>query len=331
MFSDNNRISGRQAFRILTYDLLGAGSLLVPGILANRAGCDGIFSIGLAVVFALFYVKVLSGVLADKKQDTFGTYLERRLGKVAGKTVSILYVVYFILLAGYVAYHFTNIILKYLLREESFLLILFILVLLAAYGLSGGLEGRARAYEILFWFVMAPLFLMLLSALDEISVDYWTPVVTAAPLSVLGGAWEVFCWLSLVFLLLFLGGSVKKQQILVRAGRWAVHFICGAVSDSARNLWKKYALRDGISGGHNDEHDKNNRRLFKEDRCFHACHLVFHAVCTAWRHGILRRKSAFGPFREKIGVGRKIWIFHPCGGICAGRSFLSLKNTLHVL
>lgn len=222
MFSDNNRISGRQAFRILTYDLLGAGSLLVPGILANRAGCDGIFSIGLAVVFALFYVKVLSGVLADKKQDTFGTYLERRLGKVAGKTVSILYVVYFILLAGYVAYHFTNIILKYLLREESFLLILFILVLLAVYGLSGGLEGRARAYEILFWFVMAPLFLMLLSALDEISVDYWTPVVTAAPLSVLGGAWEVFCWLSLVFLLLFLGGSVKKQQILVRAGRWAV-------------------------------------------------------------------------------------------------------------
>lgn len=181
MFSDNNRISGRQAFRILTYDLLGAGSLLVPGILANRAGCDGIFSIGLAVVFALFYVKVLSGVLADKKQDTFGTYLERRLGKVAGKTVSILYVVYFILLAGYVAYHFTNIILKYLLREESFLLILFILVLLAVYGLSGGLEGRARAYEILFWFVMAPLFLMLLSALDEISVDYWTPVVTAAP------------------------------------------------------------------------------------------------------------------------------------------------------
>ena len=143
MFSDNNRISGRQAFRILTYDLLGAGSLLVPGILANRAGCDGIFSIGLAVVFALFYVKVLSGVLADKKQDTFGTYLERRLGKVAGKTVSILYVVYFILLAGYVAYHFTNIILKYLLREESFLLILFILVLLAVYGLSGGLEGRA--------------------------------------------------------------------------------------------------------------------------------------------------------------------------------------------
>ena len=38
-----------------------------------------------------------------------------------------------------------------------------------------------------------------------------------------------------------------------------------------------------------------------------------------------------GPFREKIGVGRKIWIFHSCGGICAGRSFLSLKNTLHVL
>ena len=39
MFSDNNRISGRQAFRILTYDLLGAGSLLVPGIPSGLRGC----------------------------------------------------------------------------------------------------------------------------------------------------------------------------------------------------------------------------------------------------------------------------------------------------
>lgn len=224
MFSDNNRISGRQTFRILTYDLLGAGSLLVPGILANRAGCDGIFSIGIAVVAALFYVKLLSAVISDKKQDTFGEYLERRLGKVAGKTVTFLYVIYFAFLAGYVAYHFTNIILKYLLRDERFLVVLLILLLLAVYGLSGGMEGRARAYEFLFWFVMAPLFLMLLSALDEICVDYWTPVMTASPLSVLGGAWDVFCWLSLVFLLLFLGGSVKKQQTLVRAGRCAVLF-----------------------------------------------------------------------------------------------------------
>ena len=72
-------------------------------------------------------------------------------------------------------------------------------------------------------------------------------------------------------LLLFLGGSVKNSRYwCVQGGGqcFCRHFICGAVSDSARNLWKKYALRDGISGGHNDEHDKNNRRLLKRTDAF---------------------------------------------------------------
>ena len=30
MFSENNQISGRQVFRLLTYDFLGMGTLLLP-------------------------------------------------------------------------------------------------------------------------------------------------------------------------------------------------------------------------------------------------------------------------------------------------------------
>ena len=46
MFSENNRISGRQMYRLMTYDLLGIGTLLVPQMLAKAAGRDGILSIG---------------------------------------------------------------------------------------------------------------------------------------------------------------------------------------------------------------------------------------------------------------------------------------------
>lgn len=38
MFSENNRISGRQMYRLMTYDLLGIGTLLVPQMLAKAAG-----------------------------------------------------------------------------------------------------------------------------------------------------------------------------------------------------------------------------------------------------------------------------------------------------
>ena len=49
MFSENNRISGRQTFRLLTYDLLGLSTLLVPTVLGQTAGRDGVFSIAIGV------------------------------------------------------------------------------------------------------------------------------------------------------------------------------------------------------------------------------------------------------------------------------------------
>ena len=45
MFSINNKISKRQMFRLLTYDLLGIGTLLLPKALAGSAGKSGSFAV----------------------------------------------------------------------------------------------------------------------------------------------------------------------------------------------------------------------------------------------------------------------------------------------
>ena len=55
MFSENNRISGRQVFRLLTYDLLGLSTLLVPPALGRLAGRDGIFCIAAGVAAGLLF------------------------------------------------------------------------------------------------------------------------------------------------------------------------------------------------------------------------------------------------------------------------------------
>ena len=61
MFSENNQISGRQVFRLLTYDFLGMGTLLLPTMLADTAGRDGIFCIlaGILSTFLYLYRKFL--------------------------------------------------------------------------------------------------------------------------------------------------------------------------------------------------------------------------------------------------------------------------------
>lgn len=226
MFAENHKISGRQAFRLLTFDLLGIGTLLLPTVLAETAGRDGIFCVALGVAAALLFLWLL-GPLVRGMNEPFPRCLERILGKFCGRVCLAGYALYFVLLAGYVAYLFADVVLKSLLREESFLLVLIIVLLLAAYGVWGGIEGRARAYEILFWFLAAPLLIMFFCAADEVQTDYWAPVFMQGINRTALGAYCVFMCLALVSLVLFLSGYVEKQAALLRAGRLAVLFSGG--------------------------------------------------------------------------------------------------------
>lgn len=221
MFSENNRISGRQAFRLLTYDLLGLGTLLVPTVLSGVSGRDGIFGIFIGVLAGLLFLNLISKIVSNMK-GSFTEYLEQDLGKFGGRIAEVCYLIYLILLAGYTAYLFANIVLQKLLREESFLLVLILILALVFYGMVSGIEGRARVYELLFWFLMIPLFFMLFSALDEIETDYWTPVFMTGQTSILAGGYYVFICLSLVFLVLFLGSYMKEKKPLMRAGKLAL-------------------------------------------------------------------------------------------------------------
>lgn len=226
MFSENNRISERQAFRLLTYDLLGLSTLLVPTLLGGVAGRDGIFCIAIGVAASILYLRLLR-VLVEDCVTPFPIYLEQKIGKVIGKLVQGGFFVYLLSMAGYTAYLFADVVLKSLLREESFYLVLMIVLLLALYGLWGGLEGRARVYEILFWFLMIPLFIMLFFALDEIQTDYWSPVFVSEPGNIFAGSYYVFLCFAIIFMVLFLANYMEKKERLFAAGKRALLFTGG--------------------------------------------------------------------------------------------------------
>lgn len=120
MFSENNRISGRQMYRLMTYDLLGIGTLLVPQMLAKTAGRDGLLSIGIGMAAALAYLWILRR-LAPPAQESYPEYMERQLGRIGGGIVQTGYLIYLVLLAGYVAYLFADIILRDLCAENRFI------------------------------------------------------------------------------------------------------------------------------------------------------------------------------------------------------------------
>lgn len=226
MFSENNQISGRQVFRLLTYDFLGMGTLLLPTMLADTAGRDGIFCILAGILSTFLYLKLLRYLLKGMK-TSYPDFLKQNCGKICGYVLWGGYFLYFILMASYTAYLFSTLMLNGLVENVSFYLVLLLILLLAFYGMAGGIEGRARVYEILFWFLMIPLFLMLFAACREVKPAYWSPVFMADGKEVLSGSYYVLFCYSMVSIVLFLKEYVADRKKCVGAAEKAVWFSGG--------------------------------------------------------------------------------------------------------
>ena len=226
MFSENNQISGRQVFRLLTYDFLGMGTLLLPTMLADTAGRDGIFCILAGILSTILYLKLLRYLLKGMK-TSYPDFLKQKCGKVCGYVLWGGYFLYFILMASYTAYLFSTLMLNGLVENISFYLVLLLILLLAFYGMAGGIEGRARVYEMLFWFLMIPLFLMLFAACREVKPAYWSPVFVADGKEVLSGSYYVLFCYSMVSIVLFLKEYVADRKKCVGAAEKAVWFSGG--------------------------------------------------------------------------------------------------------
>ena len=226
MFSENNQISGRQVFRLLTYDFLGMGTLLLPTMLADTAGRDGIFCILAGILATFLYLKLLRYLLKGMKTN-YPDFLKQKCGKVCGYVLWGGYFLYFILMASYTAYLFSTLMLNGLVENISFYLVLLLILLLAFYGMAGGIEGRARVYEMLFWFLMIPLFLMLFAACREVKPAYWSPVFVADGKEVLSGSYYVLFCYSMVSIVLFLKEYVSDDKKHISAAEKAVGFSGG--------------------------------------------------------------------------------------------------------
>ena len=226
MFSENNQISGRQVFRLLTYDFLGMGTLLLPTMLADTAGRDGIFCILAGILSTFLYLKLLRYLLKGMK-TSYPDFLKQKCGKVCGYVLWGGYFLYFILMASYTAYLFSTLMLNGLVENISFYLVLLLILLLAFYGMAGGGGGRARVYEMLFWFLMIPLFLMLFAACREVKPAYWSPVFVADGKEMLNGSYYVFFCYSMVSIVLFLKEYVSDDKKHISAAEKAVGFSGG--------------------------------------------------------------------------------------------------------
>lgn len=231
MFSNNNRISTRQVFRLFVFDFVGESTLILPSQLAAFAGNDGLASIVLGGIMGSLYLWYLAYVLKKMETDLV-TYMERILPAWMKKIFLVLLLVYFTGMAGYGAYIFSDVIQKGLIAGESFPLILILVLLTAGYAVCGGIESRARVYEILFVVLFVLLAVMLLIAAGDLEMEYLYGFFQADTGSVMKGSLAVFFCLMPLFLLAFFPSYVQKAKWgkLVHAVHAAMWFAIGVLA-----------------------------------------------------------------------------------------------------
>ena len=225
-FAQNESISPRQLYRLYVFNLLGVGTLVLPNNLA-KLGKYAFISIALGVFMAWLFMWIVSEVRERRK-----TIYDRSIDKTKYAKILIydlIIAIYELSQAAFLAWIFVKLIRDSLIPDESFTVVLLVIMAVCAYALSGGVECRARVYEVVFFFVLIPLAAMLLFALSDVRLDYLMIKdrvgVDFGIADIFAGAYYVFAASISVFNILFvrartasqIRGSVSKA-ILTYAG-----------------------------------------------------------------------------------------------------------------
>ena len=211
-FAQNESISPRQLYRLYVFNLLGVGTLVLPNNLA-KLGKYGFISIALGVFMAWLFMWIVSEVRERRK-----TIYDRSIDKTKYAKMLIydlIIAIYELSQAAFLAWIFVKLIRDSLIPDESFTVVLLVIMAVCAYALSGGVECRARVYEVVFFFVLIPLAAMLLFALSDMRLDYLMIKdrvgVDFGIADIFAGAYYVFAASISVFNILFVRERTASQ------------------------------------------------------------------------------------------------------------------------
>jgi translation initiation factor 2 beta subunit (eIF-2beta)/eIF-5 len=210
VFSENDRISTRQVFRLFVFDFLGESTLVLPQVLAGISGTAGVISIVLGGVLASIILWLLLQLINAMDGDL--------LSFVRSRYIYIFLVLIFVCLAGYGAYLFSDVVKYSLLQGTAYSLILLVILLLSGYAVWGGIESRARVFEVLFVLLFVLLFIMLLIAAKNLNLEYLSDFGTFSAGKTAGGSLLVLMSFLPVILVLFLPAHITKNNRKKMAG-----------------------------------------------------------------------------------------------------------------
>lgn len=227
MFSENERISGRQLNRLAVLDWIGKACLLLPLFIQRSDGRSFTVSLIIGLGLTLLYICLITWLGKQVQNDYFG-YVQNRMGKGAALALSLIYWLYAFVNTVYLVRLFGEVAGTFLLPELEQELLFALAAAAGCYGAFHGLEGRARTAEALYGILLIPLGILLLAAAVPIRPDYLGPGQADFSLEMLACGLQVFMAFGGAGIFLFVAPRVEGKKTFGKALRRSVVIVGSA-------------------------------------------------------------------------------------------------------
>ncbi len=176
MFSENEKISGRQLYRSLVVTMAGPTLLVCPRV-AGEFGADGFFVYIVAGVLSILYIGLMLYLRRCnyRKQGFIYRFVSEEKCVSVKAFTNVLLSVKLLCLAIGGLYLICDVVTGILLPETHIIIVLAILVLALIYWNQGSIESSGRAFEVLFYWVLVPVVIVIGMAAPKIEAGNLLP------------------------------------------------------------------------------------------------------------------------------------------------------------
>ncbi|MFD0711600.1 endospore germination permease [Paenibacillus sp. GCM10027626] len=223
---EKGKISAVQLAVLMYPTILATGFLLLPSITAKYAGNDLWIATLLASVSG--FVAIFAAYRLHKlyPEYTVIEYGEQILGRVLGKIVGFVFVIFYLHTTGVIAREYAQFVVGSFFFRTPMIFVICSMILLCAVAVRGGVELVARSAQILTPVFILPL-AMLLLLIPDLDVRNIFPVLEHGFVPVLQGAATPQAWFSEYFLISFFLPFLAKGQ---KGAKWSTISLSAAVA-----------------------------------------------------------------------------------------------------
>lgn len=220
MFAQNERISTRQFGRLLTLELFGVTTVLLPAILCQIVGRDGVTALIGGVILTMLYGCVLK-IIAKHAGRSLQQTLKQH-NRIYYEVFLFVMIIQMVLMGVWALTLVSEMSRDILLAQTDVRVIIITFGIVSLIGACKGMECRGRMAEVLYLFLLIPFLVLLVLAARQVDTGRFEPLFSRQASTIALGSYEVFIVFQGVTLGFFALPYLKNQKEFSKGVRKSV-------------------------------------------------------------------------------------------------------------